>query len=141
MTDAMARTQPRADTKALRGFGYTFGVVATLAGAFLLWRGRVSPGRGFLAGAAAFFLVGAVAPGLLRPFHGPWMRFAEVLGHINTKILLGLFFFVGVTPTGFLMRLFGKDPMSRTFKRAGDGSYWIKPTEHPDGVRHFDRQF
>jgi hypothetical protein len=114
--------------------------VALVFGGLLLWRGRPS-GPWILAAAAAFFLVGAFAPALLRPAFGPWMRFAEVLGYINTRILLGLFFVVGITPTGLIMRLVGKDPMARTFKPKSGASYWTKPTPHEDGARHFNRQF
>ena len=60
---------------------------------------------------------------------------------MNTTLLLGLFFLVGVTPIGLAMRASGKDPMTRTFKRKGASSYWTKPTPHADGDRHFDRQF
>jgi len=124
----------------LRAFGFTFGGVALAFGAFLLWRGRpIAPW--FLGASALFFLVGGLAPGLLRPAFGPWMKFAEVLGSINTRLLLGLFYYVGVTPTGLLMRAAGKDPMGRTFKDKGSPTYWAKPTPHNDGDRHFDRQF
>jgi hypothetical protein len=140
LTDAV-QTPPPASTKDLRSFGFTFGAVAAVFAFFLAWRGRTASAQGFGLAALSFFLVGALIPALLRPFHGPWMRFAEILGQINTRILLGLFFFVGVTPTGLLMRLAGKDPMSRTFKRKGGASYWTKAPPHGDGVRHFDRQF
>lgn len=138
MTEANAH--PSATTKDLRSFGFTFGAVALAFGAVLSWRGRPS-GPWFLAASALFFLVGALAPGLLRPAFGPWMKFAEVLGYVNTRILLGLFFLVGITPTGLIMRGVGKDPMGRTFKKKDEASYWTKPTPHADGVRHFDRQF
>jgi hypothetical protein len=140
LTDAV-ETPPPASTKDLRSFGFTFGAVAVVFALLLTWRGRTVSARGFALFAVSFFLVGALTPALLRPFHGPWMKFAEILGYINTRILLGLCFFVGVTPTGLLMRLAGKDPMSRSFKRKGDASYWTKAPPHADGVRHFDRQF
>ena len=95
----------------------------------------------FLFASAAFFLAGIFLPGVLRPAYGPWMKFSEVLGYINTRILLGVFFYLGVTPTGILMRLSGKDPMTRSFKNRRASSYWAKPTAHPEGPRHFDRQF
>jgi hypothetical protein len=139
LTDAI--TPRRTSAKELRNFGFTFGGVATVVTLLLLWRGRTPTAQGFAAAAVLFFLVGGLIPGLLRPFYGPWMKFAEILGHINTRILLGLFFFVGITPTGLLMRLTGKDPMSRTFKRKGGATYWTKAPPHADGVRHFDRQF
>jgi Saxitoxin biosynthesis operon protein SxtJ len=131
---------PPATAKDLRSFGFTFGVVALAFGAFLAWRGRpIAPW--FVAASALFFLVGGLIPGLLRPAFGPWMKFAEILGYINTRILLGLFYYVGVTPTGLLMRISGKDPLTRTFKEKDTPSYWTKPTPHGDGDRHFNRQF
>jgi len=115
--------------------------VSAVVAAFLAWRGRTEPATIFLAAAVLFFLAGALFPWLLRPAHGPWMRFAEFLGYINTRLLLGLFYLVGVTPTGLLMRLAGKDPMTRTFKRKDELTYWTKPAPHTEGRRHFDRQF
>ena len=138
MTDAIP--PPPATPKDLRSFGFTFGGVALVFGAFLLWRGRPSA-PWFLGASALFFLAGGLVPGLLRPAFGPWMKFAEILGHINTRLILGLFYFVGMTPTGLLMRVVGKDPMGRSFKRKGEASYWNKPPPHADGTRHFDRQF
>ena len=139
MTDAHA-TPPPATAKELRNFGFTFGGVALVFGALLMWRGRPT-GPWLLGASVLFFLAGALAPGLLRPAYGPWMKFAELLGYVNTRILLGLFFVIGITPTGLLMRLGGKDPMGRTFKKKGAPSYWIKPTPHAEGARHFERQF
>lgn len=140
MTDPIA-TPPPATAKDLRNFGLTFGFVAGAVGLVLMWRGRLAPAEGFLVASAVFFLIGAAVPGLLRPAYGPWMKLAELLGYINTRVLLGTLFFLGVTPTGLLMRLAGKDPMTRNFKRKGEPSYWAKPTSHPEGSRHFDRQF
>ena len=140
MTDLRAAPLP-ASTRDLRSFAFTFGTVATIVALFLLWRSRMTGSQGFFVAAVLFVLIGALAPGLLRPAYAPWMKFAEILGYINTRILLGLFYFLGVTPTGLLMRLAGKDPMTRTFKRKGETSYWTKAAPHIDGARHFDRQF
>jgi hypothetical protein len=140
LTEA-APAPPRASAADLKNFGFVFAGVASVVALVLWWRGRMSGAQGFAAAATLFFLVGALLPEALRPFHGPWMKFAEILGYINTRILLGLFYFVGVTPTGLLMRLSGKDPMNRTFKKKGAASYWTKAPPHQDGPRHFDRQF
>ena len=140
MTDPI-HVPPTASRKDLRNFGLTFGVVAALIAAFLVYRGRTGPAQGFGIASAVFFVLAFAAPGILRPAFGPWMKFSEILGYINTRILLGLFYYVGVTPTGLLLRLSGKDPMTRTFKRKGETTYWSKPTAHVDGTRHFNRQF
>ena len=132
---------PPASTKDLRNFGLTFGGVASVFGLLFLWRGRVPIAEALGVAAVLFFAAGLFFPGVLRPFHAPWMKFAEILGYVNTRLLLGLFFFVGVTPMGLAMRLSGKDPMGRSFKAKDGKSYWTEATRHVDGVRHFDRQF
>jgi hypothetical protein len=134
------KSPPPATVKDLRAFGYTFALVAFLFGAVLMWRGRPS-GPGFLAASLLFLAASAFTPALLRPAYTPWMKFAEGLGYVNTRILLGFFFLVGITPTGLLMRLAGKDPMTRTFKGRGGSSYWTPPGPREDTRRHFERQF
>ncbi len=53
-----------------------------------------------------------VAPGVLKPVYVVWIRFAEILGWINTRIILTLIFFLIFLPFGLVMRIFN-DPMSR----------------------------
>jgi len=45
-----------------------------------------------------------------------WMRFGHLLGQINSTIILNLFFYVIIFPTGAMARLFGWDPMQRKFE-------------------------
>lgn len=139
MTDDR-RVPAAASRRDLRNFGITFAVVSGVIAAWLAWRGRGNS-RAFALGATVFAVISALAPAMLRPVHGPWMKFAAALGEFNTRLLLTLFFFVGLTPMGALMRILGKDPMNRTFKQKGSTSYWNPVPKHPDGVRHFDRQF
>jgi len=53
-----------------------------------------------------------VAPKVLKPVYIVWIRFAEILGWINTRIILTLIFFLIFLPFGLVMRIFN-DPMSR----------------------------
>ena len=66
-----------------------------------------------------------------------WMKLAGVLGFINTRILLGLAFYVLFTPWAIIMKLTGKDPLRRS---KTDGSYWI-PRTKPRAHDHFERLF
>lgn len=88
--------------------------------------------------AAVLSVLSVVAPSLLRPVYRGWMRFGEVLGWINTRIILTLVFFLVVTPIGLLMRLFGRSPMEPA--RRG-GSYWSDVEPHSYGDRHVEKQF
>lgn len=40
-----------------------------------------------------------------------WLKLAETLGWINTRLLLGIVFFVFLSPIAFLHRLFHKNPL------------------------------
>ncbi len=76
-------------------------------------------------GALAILLAGLalVAPSLLGPVHRVWMRFAHALGWFNTRVLLGVIYFVVMTPIGLVMRILGRDPLDR---RLNDRvSYWV----------------
>jgi hypothetical protein len=130
----------RPDRRALRGFGLTFAIVFMLFGTFFWWKDRFPFARSFWALAAIFAATAFAVPTALLSLHGPWMRFADILGRFNTKLLLGLFYFTGMTVIGRLMLLFGTDPMSRSPRRPSE-SYWIKTTPHSSGTRHFEQQF
>jgi hypothetical protein len=42
-----------------------------------------------------------------------WMKLGQVLGWINTRIILGLVFFILFAPVALLLRILGKDPLHR----------------------------
>jgi hypothetical protein len=68
---------------------------------------------------------GLAHPASLKPVHAVWMRFAEAIGHVNNRIVLGLVFFAVITPFGWLRRLFGRDLMERRYD--GDAGSYRKP--------------
>lgn len=71
-----------------------------------------------LAGTAFFF------PRILKPLNYLWFRFGLLLHSIVNPIIMGLVFFIAVTPIGFILRLFGKDLLSLKIED-GRTSYWI----------------
>jgi hypothetical protein len=50
-------------------------------------------------------LPGAVVPALRAPIQDGWMTAAAALGHVNTRIFLTVFFYIGLTPIGVVTRL------------------------------------
>jgi len=104
-------------TKAqLRSFGLIVGGIFLLIGIWpAVWRGADL--RVWAVVVAGLLLVPAViVPAALRPVHTVWMVVGEWLGWINTKIILGLAFYVVVTPIGLMLRIFGHDPMRRHYE-------------------------
>ena len=53
-----------------------------------------------------------LVPAILTPFTALWYIFAGVVGKIMSSILLGLVFYLLVTPVGCIRRLCGKDSLS-----------------------------
>ena len=53
-----------------------------------------------------------------------WFKFGIFLGKIVSPFIMGVIFFLVVTPTGLIMRLLGKDLLNLKFN--DNKSYWIK---------------
>jgi hypothetical protein len=64
-----------------------------------------------------------ILPAALGPVYKVWMKFAEALGWVNTRIILSVVFYVIFVPLGIIMRMFN-DPMRRKFDAAAE-SYRI----------------
>ena len=104
-----------------RSFGWTFVVVFTLVALFAYpW---------LIALAALTAAVTVMRDQWLEPLNRAWMRFGALLNRIVSPLVLGLIFFVVFTPVGMVMRLAGRDAMSRRFE-PGRRSYWV-PREPP----------
>jgi ABC-type uncharacterized transport system permease subunit len=83
-------------------------------------------------------VLGAMAPQILKQVHGGWMKVGHVLGAINTKIILGIIYYLLITPMGLVMRLMGKDPMHRALTQGTD-TYRIVRAPRPR--HHMRNQF
>ena len=71
-----------------------------------------------------FLILGLLNSSLLTILNKVWFKFGILLGNFVSPIVLGLVFFVVVTPTSILMRLFGKDLLN--LKKNDKKSYWIE---------------
>ena len=107
-----------------RAFGYVFAVVFALIGLFPLWR-LDTPRWWALAIAAGFAAMAVVAPQVLGPLNRAWLAFGKLLHRIVSPLVMGAVFFLAVTPTALIMRLRGRDLLSRRW-RADLSSYWIE---------------
>src|SRR5262249_28270371 len=78
-----------------------------------------------LAVAAAFAVVALARPQLLHPLNRAWLALGRLLHKIVSPLVMGAIFFAVVTPTGWIMRLRGKDVLSLK-RRPDQTSYWIR---------------
>ena len=107
-----------------RSFGLVFAAVFLTAGLSPLVRGE-TPRAWALALAGVLIAIALAMPPLLAPLNRLWTRFGLLLGKVTTPVVMGVLFYLVVTPTGLLMRLFGKDPLRLSCDREA-GSYWIQ---------------
>jgi hypothetical protein len=120
-----------------RSFGLSVGSVCLLVAAWLAWRGSATTWMFFAAIGSVLVGFGAVAPSMLRVPNKIWWRFAQVLGWINSRIILGLFFALVLTPVGVVMRAFGRNPL-----RGMPGeTNWRPYPARIRSPRHYERLF
>ena len=106
-----------------RSFGMVFTLVFLVVGIWQISTGK-SLGWYFFASAILFFIVAITFPSLLGPFNRVWFKFGLLLGQAVNPVILGLVFFLVVTPIGTVRRLLGKDSLQLKPK-PNLKSYWI----------------
>jgi hypothetical protein len=109
------RTGAQLPKAELRNFGLLLGALfAGLFSAVPLLRHR-TPARWPLILGAALWLSALVWPRSLTLLHGGWTRLGHALGWFNTRAILTLIFMIVITPFSFVMWVFGRDRMKRSF--------------------------
>ncbi len=111
-------TQPT--HKDLRQFGLIVGGVFSVIGLWpVVFRGE-SPRLWAMVLGGLLVVLGAIVPQSLKRVHQGWMKIGHVLGAINTRIILGIIYYLLITPMGIVMRLMGKDPLHRAVRENVD---------------------
>lgn len=82
--------------------------------------------EGWLLVAMALHVLNMIVPQIYRPVAVLWLGFSDLLGAVVPKILLGVLFFVVVTPVGFFRRLLGKDALKLRVFKGGEGSVMLQ---------------
>lgn len=134
----MDRQTHQAGNKELRQFGLLVGGVFAVIGLWpLVFRGE-SPRLWAMILGGLLIVLGGIVPQSLKQVHQGWMKIGHVLGSINTKIILGIVYFLLITPMGLVMRLMGKDSMHRAFAQNAD-TYRVVRVPRPR--HHMRNQF
>ena len=74
-----------------------------------------------------FLILGIINSKILTPLNKAWFKFGIYLGKIISPIVMGIIFFLVVTPIAFLMRMLNKDLLNLKFNKKS--SYWIEKTD------------
>src|SRR5512139_3585602 len=97
------------DEKMLRKFGLMTGVIVSVVfGMFFPFlRHAPIPAWPWII-AVILWTLAILVPARLHIVYRTWMRIGEVLGRINTAIILSVVYYLVVTPIGLLMRAIGR---------------------------------
>ena len=86
--------------------------------------------------AIIFLLATLIAPAILAPLNRAWYQLGLLLGRVVSPLVLGLLFFVLITPVALFTRLIGRDALR--IKKQTIDSYWIKrgpPGPNPESFK------
>jgi hypothetical protein len=76
---------------------------------------------------------------VLRYIYIGWMHFAHAMGWFITRLILSLFYYIAMTPIGFVMRTLGHDALQ--LKRKPADSYWEHRTPAPINTEQYRKQY
>ena len=74
--------------------------------------------------AIIFLILGLMNSKLLTPLNILWFKFGKLLGSIVAPIVMGIVFFIVITPIGLFMKIIGKDLLNVKYNNKNK-SYWI----------------
>ena len=126
------------DQKTLRQFAGIWITFFGLIACYSWYRGTETWPWFWLALALLVGVPGFAFPKFLKPIFVTWMILAFPIGWTISHLLLFLVFCLVFTPLGFLLRVFGHDPLR--LNKPDTGSYWTQKTQQQDPSRYL-KQF
>ncbi len=106
-----------------RNFGVVFFFVFLLIALYpLTYSGGIT--KWSIAISLIFLILGLLNSKILTPLNKLWFKFGIILGKIISPLVMGIIFFLVVTPIGLTMRILGKDLLNLKFNK--NKSYWIE---------------
>jgi len=104
-------------------FGWFFAAVFAAVAVYAYWKGWNTLALIALIVAVLFAFVTLLVPQFLTPLNRLWYELGVLLGKIVSPIVLGIIFFVLITPISLFVRLFGRDELK--IKKRSVESYWV----------------
>ena len=106
-----------------RSFGIVFFVVFLLIALYpLTYGGEIRIWSLIIS--IIFLILGLLNSKILAPLNKIWFKFGIFLGKIASPLIMGIIFFLVVTPIGLIMRLLGKDLLNLKYNQGK--TYWIE---------------
>ena len=74
-----------------------------------------------------FLILGLLNSSILSPLNRLWYKFGLILGSIVSPVVMGVVFFIVITPISLIMKILGKDLLN--LKKVKSKTYWIEKTD------------
>ena len=108
-----------------RSFGIVFFIVFLIISLYpIIYNGDLRSWS--LVVSLIFLILGLINSKILTPLNKLWFKFGIFLGKIISPLIMGIIFFLIVTPIGFFMRMLGRDLINLKYNKSD--TYWIKKT-------------
>lgn len=124
----------RATKKSYRDFGWIVGAILIVLALLAHRHAETAIALGLVG--AVLVAAGRLAPGMLRYPYYAWMAVGIVLGMVVAPAVFTVLFYLVLTPIGLISRVFGSDPLMRSFEPMAR-TYWKpKDAARPGHMRH-----
>lgn len=109
-----------------RSFGLTVGAIFALIEVYRFWSSGIIDALGvvLLSFATPLFFLGLVHPSILAPLNRAWTKLGLLMFKVVNPIVMFAVYILTIIPIGFLMKLFGQDPLRLKLDTEAK-SYWI----------------
>ena len=115
-----------------KNFGIVFFIVFLIIGIFPILKGN-NLNYGILLISVIFLILGIINSRILTPLNITWYKFGILLGKIISPIIMGLIFFLVVTPIGLILKLVGKDVLRLSINKK---TYWINKDKYKSEMKN-----
>ena len=116
-----------------RSFGVVFFVVFLLIGLWPILKGNELRIWSIVI-SLIFLILGILNSKIVTPFNKVWFRFGIFLGNFISPIIMGIVFFLVLTPTGLIMKLFRKDLIN--LRKNNSDTYWIEKKDIKSSMKN-----
>jgi hypothetical protein len=122
-----------------RKFGWFFAALFALLWAYAYWKVWTEVAITGIIFSALFSVTTLVAPHLLTTLNRLWFGLGLMLGKMVSPIVLGVIFFMLITPISLIMRMFGRDELK--MKKRSVDSYWVNRSPPGPPADSFKNQY
>jgi len=128
------------DKTQIRKFGLALTTLLLIIGSWKYYKGQMTPSYMFLTAGVISFVSAMFFQPIIKPIYIVMMKAAHILGWINSRILLGVIFYLVITPIGLIMRVFGKDIIDQKVEPDKE-DYWVRREKLPFDKHKYENQY